>query len=118
MVTRPLVPFGGGIVFLKALMTPRPNASFSPERVTPGGRLTEEERPAGALGAPCMVMSKGTDRSSCAGGFSSVFAAWSASLFFCCWSCGAAASGLSFSMGCTLDGFWAAAASDGCGAAG
>ena len=63
MVTRPSAPLGVGIVCRRARMTPRPNSSFSPDRVTPGGRITAAERPPGAIIAP--------GKSSCSGGLGS-----------------------------------------------
>jgi hypothetical protein len=71
MVTRPLMPLGGGIVFFKLRMTSRPNLSFSPDRVMPGGRATADERPRGPLEALRVVALNGTRKSSCAGGLSS-----------------------------------------------
>lgn len=67
MVTRPLIPLGGGIVFRKLRITPRPNLSFSPDRVMPGGRVAPDELFLDAL----VIALNGTCRSSGAGGLSS-----------------------------------------------
>jgi len=45
MVTRRETPLGFGIVRRSARTTPRPNSSFSPERVMFGGRPTDASRP-------------------------------------------------------------------------
>src|SRR5262249_61368643 len=41
-------------------MTPRPNSSFSPERVMLGGRANAAERPAGASAASGRLSSRGS----------------------------------------------------------
>ena len=112
-VTRPSWPFGLGMVCRSARMTPRPNSSFSPDRVAPGGRATAAARSPGATGMLGMV--------SCSGGFccgcsclGGIFAALPGSLCFGAGPGAVSESRISLSIACAA----LFCSSRGCGAGG